>query len=177
MKKFITLTDSDIFPDKESSSVSEWKDRKTVKVILTTDEDRIALVTNSIHGLYLLPGGGVDEGEEVFTAANRECQEEIGYTIINPEVFGYSEEWRARNGLRYDTVCVTASLGIKINKDLRTEDEKKNELKVEWFSITEDSKILKEQVTRRKKETVLFYNTAFNIIRDQIFLEKYIEKR
>ncbi len=176
MDKIITLSDFDIFPQKDITPVTEWKERKTVKIVLKNDQDKLAFVTNPIHGFYLLPGGGVEKGEDIFLAADRECWEEVGYSILNPEILGNIEEWRARDGVRYDTVCVTATAGVKIEDDLRTEDEKKNGLVVRWLSPAEASSILKRQVSKLRNEGVSFYNTAFNIVRDHIFLEKYINK-
>jgi 8-oxo-dGTP pyrophosphatase MutT (NUDIX family) len=175
MNKITTLSDSDIFPQKEIIPVAEWKERKTVKILLENSQGELAFVTNPVHGFYLLPGGGVEPDEDIFSAADRECQEEVGYSITKPRVLGSIEEWRARDGVHYDTVCLVATIGLKIESDLRTEEEKKNGLVVRWISVREASSILKDQVTKLRQEGVSFYNTAFNIVRDQIFFEDYIQ--
>lgn len=174
MNKITTLSDSDIFPQKNTAPVTEWKERKTVKILLANDQGELAFVTNPVHGFYLLPGGGVEINEDTFTAANRECEEEVGYSILNPKILGSIEEWRARDGVRYNTICVVASVGTKITNDLRTDEEKKNGLIVQWLSISDAVSILKHQVVKLRSEGVVFYNTAFNIVRDEIFLEKYL---
>jgi 8-oxo-dGTP pyrophosphatase MutT (NUDIX family) len=135
MDNITTLSDSDIFPKKEIPYVSEWKERKTVKILLLNDRDELAFVTNPIHGFYLLPGGGIEKGEDTFSAADRECQEEVGYSTINPRILGYIKEWRARDGIQYNTVCVIATVGVKIDIDLRTEDEKKTVLSRIGFQL------------------------------------------
>ncbi len=175
MNKIATLSDQDIFPQKEIIPVTEWKERQTVKILLKNHNNELAFVTNPIHGFYLLPGGGVENGEDIFSAADRECQEEVSYSLVNPYILGEIQEWRARDGVQYNTVCVVATVGLKIDSDLRTEDEKKNGLEVQWLSMPQASSILKDQVVKLRKDGVSFYNTAFNIVRDQLFLEKYFE--
>ncbi len=69
-----TLKDSDIFPNKEVVEITEWTPRRTVKIIIKNSAGKIALVTNPAHNFFLLPGGGVDEGEEIFIAADRESR-------------------------------------------------------------------------------------------------------
>lgn len=176
MEKIATLLDSDIFPQKETIPVSKWNERKTVKIVLKNSDGKFAFVTNPIHGFFLLPGGGIEDEEDVFFAANRECQEEVGYSIEDPEIFASTEEWRARDGVHYDTVCLSATTGMKITDDLRTEDEKRNGLIVKWLTLEEAVSILNGQSLKLRSEGVSFYNTAFNIVRDHIFLENYIQK-
>jgi 8-oxo-dGTP pyrophosphatase MutT (NUDIX family) len=177
MNKLAILSDPDIFPQKEIIPVSEWKERKTVKILLKNQSNEFAFVTNPIHGFYLLPGGGVESGEDIFFAANRECEEEVSYSLTNPSILGSIQEWRARDGIQYDTICVIATVGSQIDIDLRTEDEKKNGLEVRWLTAPQATSILNEQVLKLKKEGVPFYNTAFNIVRDQLFFEQYYKSK
>ena len=172
MTYLATLSDKDIFPHKEFSSVLEWVLRPTVKIILQNNEGKIALVTNPIHNIFLLPGGGIDEGEDVFVAADRECREEVGYVIIPTEIIGVTEEYRAREGKRCETYGVLASVKEKISEDLRTEEEKKNGLIVAWFSKEEVEKKFHEQEELLRAGNIEFYNTGFNIIRDSLFFKE-----
>ena len=78
----ITLTDKDIFSEIEVEEVKIWNIRKTVKVIILNKKNEIALVTDSIYNSCLLPGGGIEEGEDFIQAIFREISEELGPEIV-----------------------------------------------------------------------------------------------
>ena len=175
MNYFATLRDEDVFPDKIFPEVLQWTERKTVKIILRNDNGQIALVTNPVHKCYLLPGGGIDEGEDVFGAGDRECQEEVQYSIKNPQEIGTIEEYRARDGKHYETHGLIADVKDKIEEDLRMNDEKKNDLKLEWHAPAEVIALFDEQLKRLQAGEIEFYNTGFNIIRDRLFFHRIVE--
>lgn len=175
-KYFKTIKDKDIFPDKEVAEVSEWTPRLTVKIVIKNSEGKIALVTNPIHNCFLLPGGGVDDGEEIFTAADRESREEAQCSIRLIVLLGMIEEFHARDKKHYETHGVFAEMHEKISDDLRTDEEKKNELTVVWLTKDEAEQkfVAQEELLRAGK--IDFYNTAFNIVRDHIFFKEVCAK-
>jgi len=177
MNYITTISDKDIFPNKETVQVTEWALRKTVKIIIKNKENKIALVTNPVHKYFLLPGGGVEENEEILIAANRESMEEALCSIIKPEIFGVTEEYRARDGMRYETYGIFADIGETITQDLRTNQEKENNLSVAWFTKKEVEEKFNQQEVLLRDGKVEFYNTGFNIVRDHILLKTAIEKR
>ena len=71
------------------------------------------------------------------------------------------------------TTCFLAEAVKENDKDLRTEGEKKNGLVVQWFELNKALEILENQTEKVKNGEVGFYNTAFNIIRDNYFLNLY----
>ncbi|MBP7831619.1 MAG: NUDIX hydrolase [Candidatus Pacebacteria bacterium] len=177
MNTIITIRDTDIYPNKQLITVAEWLERKTVKIILKNNKNELAFVTNPIHGFCLLPGGGIEEGENIEIAANRECQEEVGWSIRDISILGYADEWRARDSKHYTTVCVVAQVDAPIDEDLRTTQEKENGLHVVWFSFDKAFDVLKNQVAELREKEIPFYNTSFNILRDYLFLEAYSESK
>lgn len=171
MPYLTTFYDKDIFPTKKIEKISQWEKRKTVKIILLNNENKIALVTNPIHKCHLLPGGGINKREHIFNATSRECREETGFSIISEKFIGAIKEYRARNKQVYETFGVVARASKKIPEDLRTEDEKNNELVVNWHTKDEAKKILNKQYDLLKSGKIEFYNTGFNIARDKLFFE------
>ena len=174
-KLLATLKDQDIFPDKKIATVNKLQLRKTVKIIALNKNNQVALVTNSIHGFYLLPGGGIEDSEEIEQAAARECEEEIAYGINSQVVIGRIKEFRNRDGKEYDTYCVSAKIIKPTGEDKRTDNEKKLGLNVEWFDLDKASEIFLAQENKLKTGQVEFYNTGFNIVRDKIFFEYFIK--
>ncbi len=176
MQHLKTINDKDVFPGKETAEVTEWVPRKTVKVIIRNSVGNIALVTNPIHNCFLLPGGGIDGDEEVFTAANRESQEEARYSIKPIAIVCTIEEFRARDKKHYETYGVFAEALEEVTEDLRTEEEKKNQLSVVWVSIDEAEKKFSEQEEHLYAGKIDFYNTAFNIVRDHLFFKETVKQ-
>ncbi len=164
------LKDSDIFKNPEHQEPDSYEERQTVKVIVLNEKGEVALVTNPIHKLFLLPGGGA-ESNDLEKEAEREALEEINYFVKITKEVGKIEEFRNRNAKHYITTCFLAKTISENQEDLRTEEEKKNGLIVQWFSYDEALKILSGQVEKVKNGEVEFYNTAFNIIRDYYFVD------
>lgn len=171
MKPLVILKEIDIFSQKLYEEPKEWQLRPTVKVLVKKG-NKIALVTNRIHKFYLLPGGGIDAGESVLEAAEREAREEIGYSIISARVLGYTEEYRSRDKKHYMTYGVIAEAGASTGKDLRTEREIELGLITHWFDMQALEEIFKNQLEKFQNEKSKFYNTGFNLIRDKIFLKQ-----
>jgi len=169
------IQSSDIFPKSEIEKPAKYTERQTVKAIVLNDKDEIALVTNAVHNLYLLPGGGA-EGDDLEAEIIRECLEEINWEVKIIGTVGRIQEFRDRDAKEYINTCFVA-LAIKtIEADTRTEDEIRNGLRVEWISKDEVEDIFKEQSRKVRDGEISFYNTAFNILRDQEFLKEYFAR-
>ncbi len=163
------LKDKDVFANPEHPEPDEWEDRQTVKVIIENDKGEIALITNPVHKLFSLPGGGA-ESDDLEKEAKREALEETNYFVEIKEKIANLEEFRNRNAKRYFTTCFSAKVKKESKEDLRTEEEKQNGLETKWFPREEALKIMEKQAEKVKRGEVEFYNTAFDIIRDYDFL-------
>lgn len=173
MKYLKIITDKDVFKSPKFKIPNIFQKRTTVKAVVINNEGKFGFVTNSLHGFYLLAGGGA-ESDNLEEEIQRECNEEINFEIKIIREIGWIHEYRNREAKEYKTVCFFVKVIKKINKDTRTEDEKKNDLQFIWLDKDEAVNILKEQVEKVKNGKVKFYNTSFNILRDQLFFNKYL---
>lgn len=171
MDYLVTLHDKDAFPQSVYSAPDHYEKRVTVKAVVKNKIGQYGFVTNPVHGFYLLTGGGA-ESKDLAQEIKRECAEEIGYEVEIVRELGRIHEYRNRDAKEYVTVCFLVETKKEVYEDLRTENEKMNGLSVMWFDGKEAQKILKEQVAKVKKGEVGFYNTAFNIVRDQLFFKE-----
>ncbi|WOD38047.1 NUDIX hydrolase [Nodosilinea sp. E11] len=80
-------------------------------VIPLMADDTIVLVLRRDNGLWSLPGGIVDWGEDVMTAAARELKEEAGLDTVGLDrlVGVYSQPKRDP---RFHSVCVTVAVRV-----------------------------------------------------------------
>lgn len=78
--------------------------RATVRVLLIDDRDRLLLFHDSDPGLqppptwWILPGGGIDPGEDEATAVGRELTEETGLQVATTELAGPVARRRVLHG-------------------------------------------------------------------------------
>lgn len=165
----MVLRDSDVFPGKTDPVNVTWKERPTAKVVLLDEAGQVALIGNKVNSYFLLPGGGLENGEDQIEGAKRECKEETGCDIEILRHLGVTEDFRARD-MRH---CLSFGYVAKVishgTSDL-TEKETDVGAYVKWFKIADAQKLLAEQSEKVRKGEVAFYNTCFNTLRDSLFL-------
>lgn len=98
------ITDQDIFVNPKFRKQKKYKKRVTVKAIVKNTQNKFAFVTNPIHNFILLPGGGAGS-EKLEREIDRECQEEIFYSIKNIRELIRVGEFRNRDAKKYETIC------------------------------------------------------------------------
>ena len=177
MKTFLKIIQSSgVFPKTKFKKPKKYKNRETVKAIVTNQRGEVALVTNNKHKMYLLPGGGA-ESKDLESEIIRECLEEINYKVKVLGVVGKTREFRDRDEKKYTTTCFLAQAIKKVKKDLRTDDEKKYDLKMLWVPQGKLKKIFDSQKAKLDAGKVKFYNISFNIVRDRIFINEWLKTR
>lgn len=65
----------------ETSMPTKWRQRVEVYIL---KDDKLVVGYNKNKNLYIPPGGGVEKGQTLYTAAETEALEEIGVQIKNP---------------------------------------------------------------------------------------------
>jgi len=94
MKMLLVVKQKDIEPDYIEEPNVEYRDRFAARAVLKDGDGRIAVLFARARGYYKLPGGGVEQGEDMSLALARELLEEVGAEAeISGEV-GRVEEWR-----------------------------------------------------------------------------------
>ena len=91
MHRIARLTDADVLG---TPGISAAKPRLTARAIVMSPTGRCALMYAAKYGIHTLPGGGVEEGETIEEALQREIHEETGCAIAGFEPLGYVEENR-----------------------------------------------------------------------------------
>ncbi|MFA6258047.1 MAG: NUDIX domain-containing protein [Candidatus Paceibacterota bacterium] len=173
MTKYLKiLYNSDIFPKSEIKKPKKYEKRETVKAIVLNRKGEIALVTNPIHNLFSLPGGGA-ESVNLEIEIIRECLEETNQEVKIIGMVGKTKEFRDKYKKEFTTTCFVAKAVKKFKKDSRTEEEIKNGLRVVWVNKKKLINIFNTQNKKVKAGKINFYNTAFNIVRDGIFIKEY----
>src|SRR5581483_4905798 len=78
MKNLLTIREQDIVSDSPEIDTSTFRKRGAARAVLFDDKGQVYLLNVSTHGYHKLPGGGIDEGEDIKQALERELMEEVG---------------------------------------------------------------------------------------------------
>ena len=148
---------------------SAQKPRVTARAIVRNQDGRYAVMHSMVFQLYTLPGGGVEHGETVLEALQREISEETGCSCRRIQELGMVAENRA--SLDYTQInhyyVVDAVPGPR--QIHLTEDERASRTNVEWHSWEEMLALISQQ----KADTV---QRKYLKARDLAALQAYEER-
>jgi 8-oxo-dGTP pyrophosphatase MutT (NUDIX family) len=165
MKLLKTIKEEDLFPvSKFGIKIENYKQRFAARAIVFDQEKNVALLNVSKHNYYKLPGGGIEEGEEIEGALHRECLEEIGCDIVVKNEVGEILEYRDKYSLKQVSYCFIAEIEGAKNEPSFEQVEIDDGFKIVWVSLEKAIKLLKQS-----KPTV--YNGNFIVARDLTFIE------
>ncbi|ELV8760871.1 NUDIX domain-containing protein [Vibrio fluvialis] len=127
-------------PEVEPLSQQRILQRKAARAIVLDGEDILMLYTERYHD-YTLPGGGVDEGEDILQGMVRELKEETGaQNIHNIKPFGLYEEFRPwykddADVMHMVSYCFTCKIDRELGDTNYEDYEIKNGMKPVWINI------------------------------------------
>lgn len=127
-------------PEVEPLSQQRILQRKAARAIVLDGEDILMLYTERYHD-YTLPGGGVDEGEDILQGMVRELEEETGaQNIHNIKPFGLYEEFRPwykddADVMHMVSYCFTCKIDRELGDTNYEDYEIKNGMKPVWIKI------------------------------------------
>ena len=139
-------------------------------------KDKILLLFTERYNDFSLPGGGIDEGEEITVALKREPEEETGARDIQvKEHYGFIEEYRPHWKPEYDLMHMTSHFFVcDVSAelvDVRMESyEIANGMKPVWISVSEAMSHNRQVMTRQEK------TMGQSIHRETFMLEKILRE-
>jgi len=169
MKVLKVIRDSDVGSD-IPDGVSRQERRASRAVVFDVDGN-IALFHSTKKYFHKLPGGGIEQGEDIETALRRELIEEIGCSVKNLRELGSIEEYRNKRGLHQISYCFLADLdGLKGIPHLE-EDEIADGFEPIWVGLNDAIKMLESEAP------VEDYEGKFMQLRDVTFLREALVER
>ena len=167
MNQLAILEDKDITGESAAMPDSPLI-RRAVRAILFDQDGKIALLHIAGSGFYSLPGGGVDEGESLETALERELLEETGCRFTLTGEVGWIEEQRALFALIQQNYCWLAKVVGEKGTPCLTESEAAEDTRLEWHPIGEALKLVEASQTDG-------YRIDYITKRDIFFIKRGLE--
>jgi 8-oxo-dGTP diphosphatase len=165
MKLLKIIKHDDLFSPHTSENDEGFRIRKAARAVVFDGENKIAILKVANHNYHKLPGGGVEEGEDLAKALERESMEEIGCKISVVGEIGKIVEHREKWNLKQESYCYLAKLvGEKGQSDF-TEKEKNEGFAVVWVPLD-------EAIEKLRKDEPNDYEGKFIQVRDLCFLEE-----
>jgi len=159
MKELALIDSHNLAP----SDIAKLQRRLAVRAVVFDADNKVALLHVRKNNYYKLPGGGIEPGEDSFSALRRECQEEIGCAVeINREIGSITEY---RGDLNQTSYCYLAKVAGKKSAPAFTAVEKSEGFEDIWLPIDQAIE------TVSGAETDDEYGSVIRI-RDAIFLRE-----
>ena len=108
MKTLLTITDHDIDSNVTNVDPKDFSTREASRAIVLDKTGRVFLLKINRDHYHKLPGGGIEEGEDIKTALARELLEEIGCTAEVATEIGEIVEYRNQEQLKQISFCFIA---------------------------------------------------------------------
>jgi ADP-ribose pyrophosphatase YjhB (NUDIX family) len=164
MKLLKELRDKEII-GKIIPFVGDYKIREAARAIVTRDDDKIAILSVSKYKYHKLPGGGLEEGEDVKSTLIREVKEETGCSVEILRDIGKTIEYKDDYGQKSISYCYLTKV-TSYGKELKfTDVEISSGFELIWIDID-------NAINLFEKDNPSDYTAKFIVSRDLIFLKK-----
>ena len=161
----------EFFWDIEPSDITKrkWNARRAVRA-LVRDGNKIAVLKSTKYDFYkCLPGGGVDDNEDLLTALHREIREEVGCEIKVTDEIGMCLEYIG------DINLISVSFIFVVDKIAETTQQLTAEeinagFVVEWHSTKDIFELIEKANATDKRG-------GQQMQREKFILEHYLSKK
>lgn len=162
MKIIAEITDKEILG---TDGLSSAKPRYTARAIVKNGDLYAVIHSEKLHP-YSLPGGGIDDGEDMITALKREVLEETGCTCGTVTELGIVKENRANADYTQCSYYYVVEAG-SVGTPHFTEAETNSGTTLQWHTLAETIKLINELEPKT-------YQQQYLKARDVAALEEYL---
>jgi len=159
-----------INPEKvDENNIPGWEYRKAARAVVFDNDNKTGLLHVSSENYYKLPGGGIEEGEDIKIALDRECEEELGVRVEVLKEIGSIIKYRAQFKLHQTSYCFLAKTSSEKNAPNFTKEEKLSGFEIVWVEPKEALHLLNLKQTSD-------YEGKFIEERDSCFLNEALKE-
>ena len=144
MKLIAKLSDKEVLNKETIVDESKATSRKAARAIVMDNKNKIAILSIPKYSYHKLPGGGIEDNEEIISALLREVKEETGCNIKIIEEIGLIKEYKGKYNQVQESFCYLSKVVGKKGKTNFTQDEKDAGFEIIWVNIKKAINIFKE---------------------------------
>ena len=142
-----TIKDEDVLPNCVSEKDIAFRKREAARAVVFDSKGKVGLLYVSKYNYHKLPGGGVEENENIQKALEREMMEEIGCKTEVKEEVGEIIEYRNQHKLMQTNYIYLAQVKGDKGKPSFTDEEIADGFEVKWLTLPEAINALENDVT------------------------------
>lgn len=149
--------------------------RQATRAIVIRDDNKIALLNKVKKGECKLPGGGIEENEDIVEALKREIIEETGCEVEVLNKLGIIIEEKNKNNFRQTSHVFLVKV-TKYGEELELTKKELDEGSIcEWLDLNDAYKKIKKSLEKEMgSEYDNKYSSLFMVKRDIKILEYYM---
>ncbi len=170
------ITDEDL--GLESTKFNNPRLRIGARGIVKRQDGKIAIFNKVNKNEYKLPGGGVEDQEDIKEAFLREVLEETGCKVTIEKELGTIEEHKTLDNFKQISYVFEASVLEDSHKLNLTKKEKDEGARLLWVEPEEGLKLITECYNNLKgSKYENLYHSKFISLRDRTILEYYLNNK
>lgn len=146
MKIIKKITDKDLGLDTPIANL--YTERRAVRGIVFDSKQNLVLLHSKKIGYHKIPGGGIEEGEEVIDALRREITEEVGCVVKNISELGIVEEYWDKLSIHQMSYCFISEIDGEKGIPQFEKHELEDDFEILWLSVDIAIKILEEEIMK-----------------------------
>jgi 8-oxo-dGTP pyrophosphatase MutT (NUDIX family) len=132
-----------INPENASEAeIAKFRTRESARAIVFDKDGNVGILHVSKQNYHKLPGGGIEAGEDIYTALKRECQEELGCDVEVGAEVGQIIEYRKIFQLKQTSFIYSARLVGEKGQPSFTSDEIADGFQIQWLPLEEAIRLL-----------------------------------
>lgn len=128
----LEIKDTDFDPAWTMSDVSQYNIRTAARGLVFSG-NKLALLFVSKFNYYKLPGGGIEQGENIEQAFIREVMEEVGCKISNTKQYGKIIEYKDQFNLKQVSYVLTGEVVGEIGSNNLEQSEIDEGFELKWL--------------------------------------------
>ena len=145
--------------------VAKFKIREAARAIVYDKDENVGILNVSKQRYHKLPGGGVEDGENIYSALKRECQEELGCVVEICGEIGQIIEYRKMFQLKQLSLCYLAKVVGEKDRPSFTPEEMEDGFQVQWLPLEKAILLLASDQPLNDEDKL------YIVPRDKAFLE------
>lgn len=141
----IEIRDAELFAERKTDHTKDEQTfalRQAARAVLMDGAGRMALMHVVKDGYHKLPGGGIEQGEDVYSALRREMREESGAEIEIIGTIGMTAEYIAEYKLKQFSYAYSAELVGSPGESDFTEEEQAGGFTAMWVKPEEALRLM-----------------------------------